>query len=86
MVKFADSVLISRVDNELVLLDKTKGIYFGLDEVGCRMVSLLIEHDDTDTVADLLSREYDAPKDRISSDLRHLMSDLLARGLIHVEA
>ena len=86
MVKFADSVLISRVDEELVLLDKTSGIYFGLDSIGCRMVSLLIEQPDPDTVASLLCDEFDAPKDRISSDLRHLMSDLLARGLIHVEA
>ena len=86
MVKFGNSVLITRVDDELVLLDKTSGIYFGLDAIGCRMVSLLIEHADPDTVAGLLSKEYDAPTDQISSDLQHLMNDLLARGLIHVEA
>ena len=84
-MKFADSVLISRVDDELVLLDKKCGIYYGLNPVGYRMVSLLMEHGDFDTVAGLLCEEFNAPKERISSDLRNLIDDLAAKGLIHAE-
>ena len=85
-MKFADSVLLSMVDDELVLLDKERGIYYGLDSIGCRMVTLLMEHGDFDTVAGLLCDEYDAPKERLCGDLQHLIDDLVAKSLIHVEA
>jgi hypothetical protein len=85
-MKFADSVMLSRIDDELVLLDKERGVYYGLDAIGYRMVTLLIEHNDFDAVADLLCQEYDAPKDRISRDLRQLTDTLVARGLLHDQA
>lgn len=85
-MKFADSVMLSRIDDELVLLDKDRGVYYGLDATGFRMVTLLIENSNFDTVADLLCKEYDAPKERISRDLRQLTYNLVERGLLSDEA
>ncbi len=84
--RFSDSVLTSQVDDELVLLDKGRGIYYGLNAMGHRMIALLLHHADADVVADLVCRDYEAPPERVRGDLRGLVTDLLDRGLLSAQS
>jgi hypothetical protein len=86
-MRAADSVVFKQVGDELVLLDYARGMYYGLDPIGARIWELLLaEERDVDEVVDVLTGEYDAPRDRIAADVELLVSELREKGLIVVRA
>jgi hypothetical protein len=80
------SVLFRDLDGEAVLLETVTGRYYGLDEVGTRMWSLLQLHGDTEAVCRALCAEYDVPEARLREDLAQLIGALAARGLLQAPA
>jgi hypothetical protein len=81
-----ESVLFRDLDGEAVLLETVTGRYYGLDEVGTRMWSLLQFHGDAEAVCRELRAEYDVPEARLREDLAELIETLAARGLVKVLA
>lgn len=77
----SDDVLAQEVADEIVLLDLTGERYFGLDPVGTRIWGLLPDASDLAAVLDTLCVEFDAPRDRIETDLLALAEALLDAGL-----
>ncbi len=86
MIRLADSVQMSRVDEETVLLDSASGKYFGLNAVGSRFVELLLQSGDGETALQRALAEYDAPDEQIRGDFHTLLENLDSRGLIHRDA
>ena len=84
-VNVPESVLFRDLDGEAVLLDTGSGRYFGLDEVGTRMWSLLHLHGEIETAYRALLAEYDVPEDRLREDLLRLVEALAARGLVRMD-
>src|SRR3954465_5350710 len=84
-VTVPESVLFRDLDGEAVLLETGSGRYYGLDEVGTRMWSLLQIHGETGAVCRALLAEYDVPEDRLRADLEKFVETLAARGLLEVE-
>jgi hypothetical protein len=84
-VTVPESVLFRDLDGEAVLLETASGRYYGLDEVGTRMWSLLQTHGETGAVCHALLAEYDVPEDRLRADLEVFVETLAARGLLEVE-
>jgi hypothetical protein len=84
-VTVPESVLFRDLDGEAVLLETGSGRYYGLDEVGTRMWSLLQIHGETGAVCRALLAEYDVPDDRLRTDLEKFVETLSARGLLKVE-
>jgi PqqD family protein of HPr-rel-A system len=82
MIKFPQSLAVSQLDDELVLLDEKTGKYFGLNPVGSRIFQLLKESGDEAQVVAALSAEYDAPKGQLTADVAAFISTLAERGLI----
>lgn len=80
----SNDVLIQEMGGEAVLLDLASERYFGLDPVGTRIWALLSDHEDLQTVADIISEEYDAPAERIHADLLGLVAQLAEAGLVKV--
>jgi hypothetical protein len=70
--------------DELAILDSKSGIYYGLDPVGARIWSLLLEWKTVGEVRSILLEEYDVQACQLESDIAHLFADLLAKGLIEV--
>lgn len=81
-----ESVLFRDLDGEAVLLETVTGRYYGLDEVGTRMWSLLQLHGDSEAAYRVLCAEYDVPEARLREDLAQLIAALAARGLLQVPA
>lgn len=81
-----EAVLFRDLDGEAVLLETVTGRYYGLDEVGTRMWSLLQAHGDPEAVCRALCAEYDVPVARLREDLAQLIDALAARGLLQVPA
>jgi hypothetical protein len=85
-VTVPDSVLFRDLDGEAVLLETRTGQYYGLNEVGTRMWSLLHLHGEVEAVCTALLAEYDVPELSLREDLAKLIEALAARGLIQVPA
>ena len=81
-VAVPETVLFRDLDGEAVLLATESGKYFGLNEVGTRMWSLLHQHGDVEAVCDALLAEYDVPKDQLREDLARFVDTLADRGLV----
>lgn len=79
-----ESVLFRDLDGEAVLLETASGRYYGLDEVGTRMWSLLQIHGETGAVCRVLLAEYDVSEDLLLADLEKFVETLAARGLLEV--
>ncbi|MFY9821171.1 MAG: PqqD family protein [Thermoanaerobaculia bacterium] len=81
-VAIPETVLFRDLDGEAVLLATDSGKYFGLNEVGTRLWSLLRLHGDVETACCSLLAEYDVPAERLREDVALFVGTLADRGLI----
>jgi hypothetical protein len=81
-VAVPETVLFRDLDGEAVLLATDSGKYFGLNEIGTRMWSLLRQHGDIEAVCRALLAEYDVAEAQLREDLARLVETLAARGLV----
>ena len=77
-------VLCQDVGGEVVLLDLDSERYFGLDPVGTRIWHLIDQDLPLLQVLETLCAEYDAPRDRLETDLLALVAQLADAGLVTV--
>lgn len=83
-VKVPDGVLISGLQDESVLLNLDSERYFGLDDVGTRMFSVLTSSDSVQSAWERLKKEYDVDHEVLRNDLIYLVESLVEQGLIEV--
>jgi hypothetical protein len=69
---------------DLAILDSKSGIYYGLDPVGARIWSLLLEWKTVVEIRSVLLDEYDVEPAQLEGDIGHLFDDLFTKGLIEV--
>jgi hypothetical protein len=69
---------------ELAILDSKTGIYYGLDPVGARIWSLILEFKILSEIRAILLEEYEVDPVMLEGDMSHLLADLFAKGLIEV--
>jgi hypothetical protein len=67
-----------------VILDLKSGVYYGLDEVGTYIWSLIQEPRLLSEIAAAVLAEYAVEPDRCDRDLRQLFAEMLDRTLIEV--
>src|SRR6476660_7988360 len=70
---------------EAVILDMESGTYFGLNEVGARVWSLIQEPRVVRDSQEGILREYEVDPERCEEDLATLLRDLSTAGLIEVQ-
>ena len=80
-VSIPETVLFRVLDGEAVLLATHSGKYFGLNEDGTRMWTLLRQHGEVEAVCHALLDEYDVPEARLREDLALFVESLAERGL-----
>ena len=81
-VTVPDDVLISRLQEESVILNLDSERYFGLDDVGTRFLSVLTTSDSIETAYDRLRNEYDVDPQALRNDLLALVENLIDQGLL----
>jgi hypothetical protein len=79
-----EDVLMSDVEGESVILNVNTERYFGLDEVGTRMLSVLTESNSVQTAYEALLEEYEVENETLRRDLADLIDRLLGQGLLEV--
>lgn len=77
-----ETVVSADLDNETVLLNVETGIYFGLDEIGTRIWSLLKDECSVEDIIRQLLDEYDIERALLEADMASFLNSLLAKGLI----
>jgi len=83
-VTVPESVLFRDLDGEAVLLEIATGRYYGLNEVGTRIWSLLQLHGEIEAVHRDLLAEYHVPAHELRQDLLDFVGLLISRRLIEL--
>jgi len=76
------SVVAATLDNETVLLDVESGLYFGLDEIGSLIWSMLANPTDEAAIVTAITSQYDANPVQVDSDVRSFIDTLAAKNLL----
>lgn len=75
----------SKVAGETVILNHTKGAYYGLDEVGALVWDTLEKGPQTiEELCEAVAVEYEVDKETCKSDLDVLLQDLISEKLVEV--
>lgn len=81
-IRPAERLLAQKVQDEMVMLDLERGVYYGLDPVGTRMFELACQLPSAAQVVAVLRTEFDAPAAVLEHDLESFLDELAAAGLI----
>ena len=79
-----DDVLVSTLQSESVILNLNSERYFGLDEVGTRILSLLSTSNSIQAAYDVLLDEYDVEAEVLRQDLTALIEQLAEQGVVEI--
>ena len=80
-----EDVVFRELEGETVILNLEKGEYFGVDEVGTRVWTLIAEGRSLRQVADIMVSEYDVSGETIAVDLLRLAGEMISHGLIRTD-
>ncbi len=80
----AKNQVSSELAGEAVILNIDRGVYFGLDEIGARIWSLIQQPKSVSAVRDIIVEEYNVSADQCEQDLVELISKLADEGLVTV--
>ena len=83
-VRVPDDVLISRLQEESVILNLDSERYFGLDDVGTRILSVLSTSESIEAAYESLLDEYDVDSQVLRQDLLALVESLVQQGIVEV--
>jgi Coenzyme PQQ synthesis protein D (PqqD) len=83
-VKIPDDVLISKLQEESVILNLDNERYYGLDDVGTRFLSVLTTSESIEAAYETLLLEYDVDGEMLRQDLLKLVEQLVDQGIVHV--
>jgi Coenzyme PQQ synthesis protein D (PqqD) len=71
---------------ELLILQTVSGRYYGLNEVGRRVWSLMSEPKSVGGIRDALVAEYDVDRENCTRDLLQVLEKLASKRLIEVDS
>ena len=84
-ISVPEDVFFRETGGEAVLLNLESGKYYGLDEVGTRMWTLLTQHGQVVPAYRALLDEYDVTEEQLQQDLLSLVNELVSHGLLQVD-
>ena len=85
-VQVPEGVLISNLQDESVILNLDSERYFGLDNVGTRILTVLTNSESIEAAYESLLAEYNVDRTVLRQDLLALVESLLQQGLVQVSA
>lgn len=77
-------MLFQEVEGDSVLLNVSKGEYFGLNDSGHRMWLILTESDSIQQAYEKLLDEFEVSPEQLRVDLSALVEELLGNELVQV--
>lgn len=77
-----DDLTVADLGEEAVLLDASTGMYYGLNEVGAHVLSLIGQPRAVGEVMAAVLEEYDVSADKLRPELTAFLEKMAERGLI----
>ena len=77
-------VLDAEIDDETVMMDIEQGRYFGFNETGTRIWSLLAQPIVIRNLCDQLTAEFKVPREQCEQEVFDFLASLSTRGLLQV--
>lgn len=85
VVKVADEIVATEVDEELVILNLRDGTYYGLNRTGRRVWELARKPRRVEEIVRHIAREFGVAEEQAREDVLELIEKLQAYGLVKVE-
>ena len=85
VVTIAKDQLVSKLGDEIVILNMKSGVYYGLDTVGARVWELAQKPQTVKSLHSALLAEFDVDADQCRNDLSELLENLRTEGLVHIQ-
>ena len=85
IIVVAEGLASADLDGEAVLLDIDAGTYYGLNEVGARIMKLVKEPKSVDYLIDTMLQEYEVEAKQLERDLTAFLQEMADRQLIRIE-
>ncbi len=83
-LKAAPDTLINVIEGESVLLSLQTESYYGLDEIGTRMWSVLTTSETIQAAYETLLDEYEVDAETLRTDMQDLIDKLISHGLVEI--
>ncbi len=80
--QLSKEVLSQEIDGESILLDIKSENYFGLNDVGSRVIEILQSGNNINNVTVILLEEFNVGREELEKDICDLFQELLNSGLI----
>jgi Coenzyme PQQ synthesis protein D (PqqD) len=84
-VQVPADVLVSQLEGESVILNLKTESYFGLDDVGARMWTVVTASRSIQAGYVRLTEEYSVDPERLREDLATLLEQLVEQGLLQIQ-
>jgi hypothetical protein len=81
-LRISKSVYVRPFNEELVVLDFSRGEYFALDEVGARVWQHLEKGESLGAIAHAIAGEYDVTESAALADIVVLATELVTQSLV----
>ncbi len=81
-IRISDDVVFRQLEGEAVILNLETGVYFGLNEAGTRIWSLLQEDGSLERVVERMQNEYAVSAEALQEDVLRLVDQMLEKGLV----
>jgi hypothetical protein len=81
-VRVPEHVLMRSLGDEMVMLNLDAESYFGLNEVGARLMQLAETGATLAEISEQLFGEFEVAREQLDHDVRTIAADLIAAGLL----
>lgn len=85
IIHASEHLSVADLGGEAVVLDVNEGRYYGLNEVGARIIDLVRQPRKVEELVGLVGQEYEAHPEELERDVVQFLEELMAHALIRVE-
>jgi hypothetical protein len=78
----SNDVLVSPVDNELVMMDLERGMYYALNAIGADIWARLAQPVAVADLCDQLMQKYEVDRATCQADVLTVLNEMAANGLL----
>ena len=83
-IRASEDVVVSQLDDELVMMSVDRGQYYSLDDIGRRVWELLEKPLTVAAICDTVVDEYDVERDECEKDMLAWLRELVDENLVQV--
>ena len=81
--KIVDDIVLSKINNESVILNLKDGIYFQVYELGSYIICQLNQYSTFEILNNKIIEAFDVPPNKSKKDLLAFIKDLESKNLLH---